>query len=595
MPVQLPYKPTKSPLLGKILAALKVLSLECNNNSSLKILGNLPNWAQQEFECFSQKTEHTFLAEAFSPFLENFIIDAEDFWQARPAKFLRSGIWTEIGISGREIHLEAIALFLEGRQVILIESSEPVASEKFKWLQTARQDHLNFISERKIATTQILSATFYDTLTKLPNRTLFLSQLETLFEADKKEHQHRLAAVVLNLDRFQQINHNLGSTGGDQVLIEIAQRIKGCLRKEDILVRFGSDEFGVLLYGVENEQDASTTVKRILESIHQPLSINNETLYITASAGIALSETWYTHSRDLLRDSSLAMHQAKSFGRGRFVLFNHDMHAKAFELWSLESDLRSTIQKEELQLWFQPIVDLKTHCIESFEALVRWQHPVHGWIPPAKFIPLAEESGLITAIDDWVLSAACQAIQHCQTVTGQTIRLNVNISAQHFSEGSLFPKVQAAIAASNITPASLRLEITESLLLTDTTAAIATLNQLKALGIEIAIDDFGTGYASFSYLQALPLDKLKIDGYFIEMMPTSGPKIVKTIIQLAHDLGFGVTAERVETLEQYHTLRELGCDTVQGYLFSKPVPIAKAQTLMKTNILDPNRRSNPLS
>jgi len=578
-------------LLGKILAALKILSLEWKEERALKIIGSAPDWAKDEFECFSHLSgtnNDRVLAESFSPFLENFIYDAQDFWQERSSQLLRSGIWTEVGLSQQEIHLEATALCLENRHIIIVESSETAVNEKFQWLQTARQEQLEFIDERKVSANRILSATSYDSLTGLPNRSLFLSQLETVFEASRGSKQRQFAVVMLNLDRFQQVNNSLGADAGDRVLITVSSRIRDCLRKHDMPVRFGADEFGILVENINQTQDVTTLVERLLESINQPLMINGYKTYFTASAGIAISETRYSKAGDLLHDAGLAMQQSKTLGRGRCTVFDRQMRARAFELWSLESALDTAIEKSEMHLYYQPILDLRTNKIERFEALIRWQHPQYGWISPAKFIPLAEESGHILAINIWVVNAACQAIRQWREATGKTACLNVNIAPQHFVEGNLFEAVQQAIASAQIPPSSLCLEITESFLLTDTELAIATLRRIKSLGVQIAIDDFGTGYASLGYLQDLPLDKLKIDGYFIEMMAESGPDIVSTIIDLAHKLKLSVTSERVETAEQYVMLQQLGCDTAQGHLFGKAMPAIDAQSFIDIEVIIPN-------
>ena len=496
-----------SPLLSSILSTLNILVLEWHTGEALSVISFPPEWASREFSCFqanntsdtdttqTKASDAAIAADAFSPFLGNFLIDAQAFWQKQSSETLRSGVWTETGLTGQDVFLEAIALYLDDHHLLLIEATDADnGSEKFRWLQTARQEQLDFISERKLAANKLIHATFYDTLTGLPNRSLFLSQIETIFEQYKWNPQRPFALVVINLDRFQQLNSSLGSVAGDQVLVTVANRIQHCLRKHDIPVRFGADEFGILLNSISTAAEATTIVQRVLSALQQPILVDGNRTYLTATAGIALSETWYKSSRDLLRDASLAMHQAKTLGRGRYTVFNRDMRARAFELWNLESELHSAIAREELQLVFQPIVNAKSNRIESFEALIRWRHPEQGWISPAKFIPLAEETGLILAIDTWVLNTACQAIQQWSDQKGDNIRVNVNISARHFAEATLFETVRDAIATWQIPPSCLRLEITESSLLGNATVAIRTLTQLKALGIQIAIDDFGTGY-----------------------------------------------------------------------------------------------------
>ncbi|MFK8182817.1 MAG: putative bifunctional diguanylate cyclase/phosphodiesterase [Phormidesmis sp.] len=609
-------KDQDGPLLSHLLATLNLLVLERhdttpsaptpNSNAinhksnhsthTLSVIGQLPPWAIHRFDCFQPPENETtasdcvITAEAFSPFLDNFLYDADAFWQAaKPSPYLRSGIWSETDTREQEIHLEAIALSIGNRNIILIESLNTANNDKFQWLQTARQEQLNFIAERKAATSQIRQATSYDQLTGLPNRSLFLSELETLFEASQWSNTNPFALVILNLDRFQLLNNSLGTEIGDQVLIAVADRIRECLREFDIPVRLSSDEFAIVLGQITGEHTATAIAQRILTSINAPFIINGSKTYFTASVGIALSAPWYRHSRDLLRDANIAMQEAKRKHRGSYVVFDRDMRIRAFERWSLESALDTAIEKNQLELFYQPIVSLNNNRVKGFEALIRWQHPQKGFISPVHFIPLAEESGHILSIDDWVLHEACRTIQQWQQRTGNSTYLNINVSPQHFEKGDLFETVQSAIQKAHIPPESICLEITESCLLTDTQAVVSTLNQIKALGVQIAIDDFGTGYASLGYLQDLPLDKLKIDGYFIEMMKSNGSDIVNTVVELAHRLNFNVTAERVETVEQYQTLQQLGCDMGQGYLFSKPLPSDEAQSFINAQVVVPKQ------
>ena len=580
-------EPEDSTLISSVLLSLNLLVLEyttLNGQPFLAIVGRLPEWASQNFECLQQHQEQV-PAEQVSPFLENFLYDAQAAWQEQNAPYVRSGAWSETGALGEEITLEAVALSIESRSILLVEPLDVDRSEKFHWLQTARQKQLNLIEERRATASQIQKATSYDTLTGLPNRNLFLSELESLFEVSQWSSAKQFALVVLDLDRFQLLNNSLGSEMGDQVLIAVANRIRDCLRQFDIPVRFSSDEFGILLTQIEAEESVEAIAKRLLETINQPFVINGTKTYFTASAGIALSAPWYRHSRDLLRDASLAMQAAKLNNRGGYVMFKRDMRTRAFELWNLESALDTAVERNELKLFYQPIVNLSDNRVKGFEALIRWNHPQRGHIPPAKFIPLAEESGRILGIDNWVFKEACRTIQQWKAVHKTSACLNINVSPQHFDKGGLFDSLQSAMQQADISPRSICLEITESCLLRDTKAVIKTLNQLKNLGVQIAIDDFGTGYASLGYLQDLPLDKLKIDGYFVEMMKSNGSEIVNTVVELAHRLKFNVTAERVETIEQYKMLKKLGCDMGQGYLFSKPLPAEEARGFVDAQVV----------
>ena len=565
------------------------MPLEWKENGRLDIIGQVPEWFQREFDCFentiSSPREISLSAEEFSPFLENFIIDAETFWQERSSQLLRSGIWTEKGKTGNEICLEATALFIDNRRIVLVESSEQTRSEKFQWLQTARQGQLDVISEQKISETQRLSATYYDTLTGLANRMFFLSRLEDTYETFQWNQKHPFALVVINLNRFQILNNGLGSYLGDQLLVKTAQRILKCLRQQDIPGRSGADEFSILLSDVESAQEAEVIVERILASIRLPLLIDLQKICLTASAGIALSTPQHHRALDMLRDANIAMHHAKSLGQGRYAVFDPEMRAQAFELWNLERALGLAIEQDELQLWYQPIVNTSNNCIESFEALLRWHHPSYGWVSPSKFIPLAEEVGLIIAVDNWVINRTCQTLKDWQMLGHAPVQVNINISARHFTDGDLFRTLQQALSRHGIDPQQLRLEIPEGSLVKDAAIAINILTNVKSLGLSVAIDDFGTGYASLSYLQDLPLDYLKIDGYFVETMEIHSADVINTIIDLAHKLDLNVTAERVETFEQYNMLKQLGCDTVQGYLFSKALPESAAQSLIGSEVI----------
>ena len=514
------------------------------------------------------------------------------FWQERSARFLRSGIWTETGRTGQDIKLEAIALFVNQRRIVLIEASETIGVEKFEWLQKARQEQLNVISERKIAETKLLSVTLYDVLTGLPNRAFFLSQLETFFEQYQWAHQYKFAIVLFNLDHFNRLNCRYDATFGDQVLVAVANQICCCLRKDDVSVRFGADEFGLLLANVVSQEDVLHIVQQLQHKICQPFNIDPNRIELTAGFGIAIIDKDYRSARDLLRDASIAMHEAKALGPNKCSFFNRSMRIRALDLWSLEVELRQAIEFEQLEVWFQPIVALQNSSITGFEALLRWQHPIRGWISPAKFIPLAEKAGLIYDIDKWVFKTVCKLVHTWYQSTSQKTCVNINISALNFADANLLATLEAILLETNVDPNQIRLEITETEVLTDTNFAIKTLNGLKKLGLEVAIDDFGMGHASFNYLQDLPVDKLKIDGYFTEAMLSNGGNIMSTMINLAHRLGMKVTVEQVETLEQAALLKELGCDTVQGYLFSKPLTADEASTWINIELPLDERKSD---
>ncbi len=569
----------KFSLSQQIVRALDILALEMVEKGRLAMLGEPPEWALRELLGLLELKNNAFDAAELSPFLENFLIDAEAFWQDPFDRCLRSGIWTERGQTGQELGLEAIALAIDRHRVILISAPTAATTNEMAWLQKARQKHLTFISEKKAVEAKLIGASLYDAASGLPNRAFFLSQLETRFEQCKKSLQDGFATVVLNIDRFRNINHNLGAELGDEVLSIVANKIRFyCLRRGDIPVRFCADEFGVLLHRVADESDALDIAYQIQRSISQPLELEGHRLRLTACLGIAIYDRTYTSGQDLLGDASIAMHEAKALGQNKCAIFDRNMRARALETWTLESDLRQAIELEQLEIHYQPIVSLDTMQVTGFEALIRWQHPTQGWVSPAKFVPLAERVGLIHEIDKWVFRAACRTLRAWHAGGRKSPYMNINVSALDFMDPDLPKFVRDMLLETQAAPNQIRLEITESSVLADTRLAASILAELRGMGLAVIIDDFGTGNASFSYLQSLLVDGLKIDGYFIEAMLSHGSDIVSAMIDLAHRLGIKVTAEKVETPEQMALLKSLDCDAAQGFLFSQPVPASEARS-----------------
>jgi len=574
---------TDRPLSNSVLTALNILSLVWLGDNLLSVTSSLPKWVLEDFEGVWSEGEpdevEPFEAAEFSPFLDNFIVDAQQYWENDPSVPLRSGIWTEMGTSGQEIHLEAIALLVNERPMILIESSEAVISEKTEWLQVARKAQLEYLSQSKRTARQINQAELYDSLTGLHNRSAFVSQLSAQFEDRQWSDQRRFAVVLLDIARFSYLNNSMGAAAGDQVLIAVASRIRECLRKHDIPARLGSDEFGILVNYTEQNQDVIALVNRLLTKLSEPFSMGEQTVTLTTSAGIAVRQDWHRSAQELISDADLAMRHAREES-DHYALFDREMRSHLLADWDLENDLSHAIERCELELWYQPVIDLTTFTPESFEALLRWVHPVHGLIPPNQFLPLAEASGLIVEIDRWVLRIACQTLQRWQREAITPIQLTINFSKKSLSRSDWVEQVKEAIARSGIEPSSLCLEVGECLLLERDLGVIATLAQLKELGITLAIDNCSTGYASLNILKELSLNRLKIDGCFIDTMQADKAEIVGMIIELAHKLNCGIAAKKVETVEQYRALRRLGCDAIQGYIFSQPVSIVDAQHLI---------------
>jgi len=417
-------------------------------------------------------------------------------------------------------------------------------------------------------------AAFHDSLTGLPNRAMFTELLKAEIESSERLAGHKFAVLFLDLDRFKNINDSLGHTHGDLLLVAFAERLERTLRPVDTLARFGGDEFAILLSGMSDATDAVRVAKRIQDELTQPFVLDKNSAFATASIGIALSSSGYTRAEDILRDADIAMYRAKENGKARYELFDQVMHARAVSRLQLESDLRQAIERKEFCVYYQPIVCLQTGRLAGFEALVRWNHPRRGIVSPADFIPVAEETGLIVPIGQWVLAEACMQVRQWQldSPSHRSLSLSVNLSARQVAQPDLLERINEALESSKLNAHCLKLEITESVVMENAEAAALMFKQLRSLGVQLSIDDFGTGYSSLSYLHRFPLNYLKIDRSFVTRLTTENDNaIVRTISTLARNLGMEVIAEGIETEEQYQQLKMLGCEFGQGFLFSRPV------------------------
>jgi len=437
-------------------------------------------------------------------------------------------------------------------------------------------------------------AAFHDSLTGLPNRTLFIDHLRLAIERSKLKGDHLFAVLFIDLDRFKNINDSLGHKTGDQLLVAIAARIGECLRPTDTIARLGGDEFAILLDGLEDWTMATAVADRVQNELLKPFSLNGHEVYTTASIGIRLSMDGREDAENMLRDADTAMYRAKDNGKARHELFHNTMHTRAVALLKLENDLRRAIERQEFCVLYQPIISLETEALAGFEALVRWDHPERGTVPPDEFIALAEETGLITEIGAWVLREACTRLRAWHSASGrESLTMSVNLSGKQLTQIDLIEQVEKTLQQTGLNPTRLRLEITESVVMENAELATSTLAQLRKLGVHLSIDDFGTGYSSLSYLHRFPVNTLKIDRSFIGRM-TKGDEnseIVRTICTLANNLGMEVVAEGVETREQLELLQSLKCEYGQGYLFSRPVDAEKATAL----VLEQQSGTNNLS
>jgi diguanylate cyclase (GGDEF)-like protein len=418
-------------------------------------------------------------------------------------------------------------------------------------------------------------AAFHDALTNLPNRALLTENLKFVIERAKQHEDYQFSVLFLDLDRFKNVNDSLGHSIGDQLLIAMARRLEGCIRESDMVARLGGDEFAILLDGIPDGREATNMARRIQEKLQSPFNLSGHEVFTTTSIGIALSSTGYDHPENMLRDADTAMYRAKAQGKACYEVFDKGMHTHAVYVLQMENDLRRALEREELRVYYQPIVSLDNGQLAGFEALVRWQHPERGFINPGDFIPLAEDTGLIVPLGTWVLRRACEQVSqwHWQSTANRSLFMSVNLSGKQLARPHLVNEIRQILEETHVDARHLKLEITESAVMENAEIAVQLLKRLKALGVQLSIDDFGTGYSSLGYLHRFPVNTLKIDRSFVGRIGEAAEniEIVRTIISLAENMGMEVVAEGIETLGQLMQLRKLKCQYGQGYLFSRPV------------------------
>jgi diguanylate cyclase (GGDEF)-like protein len=429
------------------------------------------------------------------------------------------------------------------------------------------------------ATSQVEQLAYYDTLTGLPNRSLFTDRLAVAL-AHAQRHRYKLAVLFLDIDRFKQINDSLGHTVGDRLLKIVSSRIRSTIREEDTVARFGGDEFTILIHIIGKAEDAGKVAQKVLEGLKATITIDERDFVVTSSIGISVYPNDGTDGETLIRNADTAMYRAKDLGRNSMQYYAATMNHKALEALEVENGLRRALTQNEFVLHYQPLIDMQSGAVFGLEALIRWNHPELGLLRPDRFIPAAEQSGLIVSIDRWVLKEACRQASEWHTL-GHRIVMAVNLSGRQFQDPGLIDYVRGVLESENFPPQFLELEITEHYAMRDVEKAIPTLHALKALGVRIAIDDFGTGYSCLSYLKHFPIDTLKLDGSFVrDLASPEDAQIAMGVIALAHSLKLKVIAEGVETISQLAFLREHACDRLQGYLFSRPMPPANFDRYM---------------
>jgi len=450
------------------------------------------------------------------------------------------------------------------------------------------------VTERELAEEKLRHYALHDTLTNLPNRVSFMNHLKLAINTRAMNIANQFAVLFLDLDRFKIINDSLGHVVGDKLLVSIAERLRSSIRPGDVVARLGGDEFTILLNRTGDIKEVAAVAERLQAEISAPFKIDNYEVFTTASIGVIISDDLPREADDFLRDADTAMYRAKEAGKARYEIFDREMHAHNLNVLQLETDLRHAVERSEFDVFYQPIVDLDSGRVCEFEALIRWRHPIHGLISPDTFIQVAEETGMIIPIGQWILEMACRHTARWEQRTSVRLSISVNLSAKQLVHPHLCSQIRAVLEETGLDPRQLKLEVTESTVMENSDRSLSVLSELSELGVSLSTDDFGTGYSSLSYLHRFPFSRLKIDRSFINKMDQDekSAAIVKTVLLLGENLGIEVVAEGIENSFQLEVLRRLGCTLGQGYLFSEPVDAASAERMLADSFELPTKHIN---
>lgn len=467
------------------------------------------------------------------------------------------------------IHRNDFNRVLMGSPVISLSIMRSLAS-------MIRQSTTNFFEKQ-------LYRALHDPLTELANRSFFYERLEKVMEKTKLDNSYSYAVLYLDADRFNVINDSLGHAAGDKILVALSNRLTHVLKPNDFLARFSGDEFAILLEDAVNIREKAVNVAKLIHDVlMSPFQIETQEVFITVSIGIVPGLAKYLSPSDVLRDADIAMYRSKNQGRGGYEVYDEILHDKKVSLLVLETDLRGALDRGEINLNFQPIVSLKSHNVVGFEALARWRHPKRGMISPEIFIPIAEETGMILPIGEWVLRESCRQLRHWLDTTKKLLFISVNVSGKQFMQPDFIGIVRSALDESKLNGACLKLEMTESVLIGNIDELIVIFGKIREMGVRFAIDDFGTGYSSLSYLNQFPIDLVKIDRSFVRQMKGHNKKdIISTIVSMAHLMNMEMVAEGIETARHVEHLTDYGCEYGQGFYFSAPLSVDAIDELMK--------------
>jgi diguanylate cyclase (GGDEF)-like protein/PAS domain S-box-containing protein len=527
-----------------------------------------------------------------SPQVERLLGYAPEEWLVDPAFFLkllhpgdRERVLAEnerTNRSGEPFDMEYRLISRDGRTVWVRDEAVLVKDETGRPLYW--QGVMIDVTERKVLERRLRHQALHDPLTDLPNRTLLMDRIgQALVRAERRGT--KVAVLFMDLDNFKHVNDSLGHEVGDHLLVEVAERLRECLRAEDTIARLGGDEFIILLEDLEGEQEATAVASQVAQVLRPPILLDNQEIFVTTSIGIAIGTSREDRPEVLLREADVAMYRAKAGGKDHYTVYRPEMGQLSSQRLTLEGDLRRALEREEFVLYYQPKVLVETGKIFAFEALTRWEHPERGLLHPADFIPLAEETQLIIPIGRWVLEQACCQVREWQKryPADQPLAVNVNLSARQFYDPDLVEQVAGVLEETALDASSLVLEITEGTTMQEAVSTTATLAALRGLGVRLAIDDFGTGYSSLSYLKRFPVDVIKIDRSIVEGLgqDRADSAIVSATITLAHALGLEVVAEGVETGEEAVELQTLGCNFGQGYYWATPLPARETGALLE--------------